>query len=320
MKSILCSLCGLFCFALPFTVSAQDVGSELPRSGPVLAHEPISVAVAGEPLIILTRVAAVGSPVRSVTLNYSLSKDGSPISVPMALTDQGVYLGTIPASHFKTANAVWYYIEAVDASEEWTETPWHEILVQHNAFGEPSTVIPPTANPQTEASSVVAREPVVHEKKDSRILSPKVLTAGAIVVGAGVIAAVASSSGGSSGGGATTSDPTDTSTTMLPPTTDTTRGLQCIVSDVIGTWTGLNPESPRFTLARNSTALFNFSDGEVISGSWTLGPENCVIRLMPSAPLTSTNNAQVYQGSGTIRTDGTPFTVSINGRSFQQTR
>ena len=65
-------------------------------------------------------------------------------------------------------------------------------------------------------------------------------------------------------------------------------------------------------------ALFAFPDGEVVGGSWTLGPGNCVINLTPS-PSSSTNNVNVYQGSGTVRTEGIPFTVSINGRTFSKT-
>lgn len=302
---------------LPLGLVAQELGSEPSTSGPVLAHEPVSVAVQGEPLTILTRVATLGSPVRSVTLHYSLSKDGSPASESMNSTGQGVYIGTIPANLFRTANSIWYYIEAVDEADEWAETSWHQVLIKRSDALEP----PPFANPAggtrpnvavPASATAPARAPVIDNRPEKDgFATPAVVVGGAVLVGAGVIAAIASSDGGSGGGASDTPPAVETGT---PPETS----LDCVESDLTGAWSGSDP-APRFTLFANNSALFDFPDGETVGGSWTLGPGNCVINLMPDASL-STNNISVYQGSDTVRTEGSPFTVVIKGRTFSQAR
>lgn len=155
MKSCmrLLSLAVALCL-LTSAAPAQEPGI---ASGPIIAHEPATSAMAGEALTVITRVSSIGTPIRSVTLNYSLSQDVSPSSVIMQPSGMGMYMATIPAGHFSDNDSFWYYIEAVDEADEWAETSWHKVAVKRAAPTPP--VVAATPTPPAAPAPVVPRAP-----------------------------------------------------------------------------------------------------------------------------------------------------------------
>ena len=355
MKLIVLRLfCVVVCVGLTCSSFAQGLGNEPSTGGPVLAHEPVAVAVEGEPLSILTRVAALGSPVKQVTLNYSLSKDGSPVSVHMDATEQGLYMGTIPASHFATANSVWYYIEAVDEADEWAETSWHQVLIKRAddppepEFVDPArsapaptpttrTVTPaPTRQPAPTARTTTrtpapapapapSRGPVIDNRPDNEGLgTPAVVAGGAVLIGAGVIAAIAASDSGGS------DDPAPASTNTPPPTmmttTNGTDSTDTMMAAATPTETGFQCSAEELqgqwsgdAIAPGFTLLpgsaqFQLPGNTAVNGTWSPDSVNCIISLTP--PPDDALAVSLYQGTGTVATNG-GISVTINGRTFR---
>jgi hypothetical protein len=227
----------------------------------------------------------------------------------MTLSGGGVYMANVPADHFARSNAIWYYIEAVDDSDEWAETSWHQVLVKGT---EPAPAPAPVARPATRPVVQPAVQPVATTPspqrtvrslppEEKRGVPPAAIVGGAVLVGGGVIAAIASSGGGGGGGGSST-----TTTTMDDGggTTPTPEPVTCLVDEAIGTWSGPNATiAPGFSLASNGSANFVLPDGAgVDAGSWSLS--DCVLTLIPSGTNT------LYRGSGTISDDKMRVTVN----------
>lgn len=103
---------------------------------PTIVHDPVEVAVRGQPITILARVTDPSGQVKSVTLFYSVSKDVAPFRTPMQTTGRAdTYYGTIPAEHLAKAETIYYYIEAMDPNETAQETPWYTISVRSASQG-----------------------------------------------------------------------------------------------------------------------------------------------------------------------------------------
>ncbi len=140
----------ILCCLLPASLALGQAGPG--SSGPLIAHEPAAVAIAGQPLEVSSRVSSIGTPIRTVTLNYSISQDISPSSITMERGSMGQFTARIPASQFDGQNSFWYYIEAVDEADEWAETPWHQVQVR-------SMATPPAAPPEPQPRPAVTQRP-----------------------------------------------------------------------------------------------------------------------------------------------------------------
>src|ERR1039457_1533645 len=100
-----------------------------PVEPPRIAHEPVGVALRGQPITILAQISAA-APIKSVTLHYTLSRDASPFKLTMQSTGPAMFLGTIPAGLLGNADKVSYYIEATDDRDASTETPWYAVAIK----------------------------------------------------------------------------------------------------------------------------------------------------------------------------------------------
>ena len=267
---------------LAWVTAAAPLAAQERTMGPVIRHQPVTAAVRGQPLGVSALVQAQGAPVERVTLYYTRSRDASPSKVSMVNTGGGTFLGTLPSYHLARGDVMWYYIEAIDGNDEWSETSWQRItLVDSDQAAQAAAT--------TRAPAPVQVEPQPSRSGPS---TRAVIIGGAVVAGAAIAVAAAASSGGGGGGGGggSSSD-------------------ACSIDNVIGTWTGTNPSAaPGFVLNRNFTAVFFDAAGAAPdTGAW--GLTDCVLTLSPSSP-----SNDVYRGSGNLASDSR--SVTINGNTY----
>lgn len=260
---------------------------------PTIEHDPVTLAVRGQPLSILARVTRGTAPIRSVTLHYAPSRDAAPVKQTMSASGAALYTGTVPETHFRDAARLYYYIEVIDAQEEWAETPWQEVRVQ-----DPRSATQPVVEPSTPGGA--SRPPA----QGGGMSTGKWIAGGALAAGAAVAIFAAADSGG--GGGGTSpnggTDPTD------PPPEDPE---ECTDEDVIGTWLSIDQDAaPGFRILADGSALFFAPpDGEPDTGGW--GRVACQVTLIPLLPGSS------YRGTATLAPD--KASLSLNGSTFVKT-
>lgn len=267
---------------------------------PSISHEPVTLAVRGQPLSILARVTPGAAPIRTVNLYYGPSRDAAPVQVAMSSSGAAMYLGTIPASHFQSSSSIFYYIEVIDAQEEWAETPWQEVRVQ---------------DPRSVTESVV-KDPLVPAgrppaPRQGGMTTGKWIAGGALAAGAAVAIIAATDSGGGGGSSNNNGDPPPPPPDDDDPPPDDDP-IDCTDDDVVGTWLSLDQTvAPGFRiLADGSTLFFAPPDGEPDTGSW--GRIGCTLTLIPLNP------DSVYRGTGILSGDRT--TLTINGSIFAKAR
>lgn len=270
-----------FALALAAATAASPLAAQERALGPLIRHKPITSAARGKPLGVNALITGRGAPVKRVTLYYTRSREASPSKVSMVNTGGDSFLGTLPSYHLATGDVMWYYIEAIDGKDEWSETSWQRIALagsEQAARTGAATSSAPVVEPQTSSRGGPSTRSVV--------------IGGAVVAGAAIAIAAAASSGGGGGGG----DGGTASSTG-----------DCKLDDVVGTWTGSNPSvAPGFVLNRSGGAVFFDPQGLAPdTGSW--GLIDCVLTL---APLSN----GVYRGSGNISDDRR--SVTINGNAF----
>ncbi len=159
---------GLLCGAQALSVFAEEENHP-----PVIRHEPVTVAVRGQPITILATITDDSGLVKSATLFYSASKDAAPFRSPMKSSGTSLYYGTIPAGVLSSVKSLSYYIEALDHVDAAQETPWHTIAIKDTAA--------PVKAP-AEAQSAPAAEP-----QGGKSGNRSALTVGAIAVGAAAV-------------------------------------------------------------------------------------------------------------------------------------
>ncbi len=117
--------------------AAASVASAQDRP-PVIQHQPVTVAVRGQPLIVRARVTDDRNAVKSVKLFYSVSRDAAPFGLTMDPSGGGLFVVAIPAHLLAGADQIAYYIEATDAQDNAAETPWHTVRIRTPEPGEPT--------------------------------------------------------------------------------------------------------------------------------------------------------------------------------------
>lgn len=166
-------------------ISHQCWGQSRP---PVIDHNPVNVAIRGQPVFIRARVTDANTPIKAVNLYYTTSRDAAPFKIPMQSTGAGSYSCSIPGNLLANVDSMSYYIEAMNLQEANAETPWYNVDVttiqQANAAGK---AIPPT----------------VENERPGWVI-PALVVGGVAVVGGGTYAIVSSRGGGSSSGPAVT--------------------------------------------------------------------------------------------------------------------
>jgi hypothetical protein len=153
---------------------------------PVIKHEPVRAAAAGQSISIRASVTDDAGAVKDVRLLYSTSRDAAPFKAAMQSTGAGVYVGTLPGSVLSGLDRLSYYIEATDDQDLTSETPWY------------------TVNLQSTATSAVTRTETAPPESGGSSWGRTALYAGgaAALIGAGAWAA--SGGGGGGGGGSKT--------------------------------------------------------------------------------------------------------------------
>ena len=286
-----------FAFAMLALASFSSAGwaqQQGATQGPSIAHEPPRFAAKGQPLSILAKVQAGNSPIKAVTLHYSPSRDTAPVKQPMTSAGPSVYVATVPSTHMNSMPSVWYYIEAVDQRDQWSETQWHQVQVGGQRQPDPT----PATTKQAPADPGV---PIVTPSKERQGMSTGKLIAGGVLAAGAAIAIVAAADSGGGGGGGGTDGGTDGSG-------DDASG--CTDSDAAGIWVGTDTTlAPGFILQSSGSARFFAPvDGEPDVGSW--GLVGCDLTLIP----TGTNS--VYRGTGALSDD--KMSVTINGFLYQK--
>ena len=183
----------LLCVKLATSASAEDQNRP-----PTIKHEPVTVAVRGQPITILANVTDDSGLVKSVTMFYSASKDAAPFRSPMKSSGTSLYYGTIPAGMISSASSISYYIEALDYVDAAQETAWHTIAIK-DATAPVKTVEPSPAN--VSAAPIAASVPASKSSGPSALTVGAIAVGGAAVVGGAVLLAIGGGGSSSDGGG-----------------------------------------------------------------------------------------------------------------------
>ena len=166
-----------------------------PVEPPHIVHEPVGVALRGQPITILAQISA-SAPIKSVLLHYTLSKDASPFKLIMQPTGPATFLGTIPTGLLGNAEKVSYYIEATDDQDASAETPWYLVAIKD------TTAM--AGGPVVSAPVGGSSSPAPADSGKSSLLGVGLIAGGAAaVIGAGLYIANRNGSGSSSGGAVT---------------------------------------------------------------------------------------------------------------------
>lgn len=166
---------------IALSVAAQPA---IGRRPPVIKHDPVTIAVRGQPVTIRAVVTTETGAVKTARLHYSVSRDVAPFTAAMTAAGGGSYFATIPATIMESASEVTYYVDATDDADGTAETPWHKIRVQ---------------GPATNATSVA--EPPPASAKRAAWVKPALWAGGAALVAGGVVALSGGGGGGGDGGG-----------------------------------------------------------------------------------------------------------------------
>ena len=185
-------------FAAPVLLSALlvfNVSAEDQNQPPVIKHDPVKVAVRGQPITILANITDDSGLIKSATLFYSASKDAAPFRSPMKSSGTSLYYGTIPAGVLSSVDSISYYIEALDHMDAAQETAWHTIAIQDaNIPAKVSETAPTAPVPMTNSAT---------KGEHSALTVGAIAVGGAAVVGGAVLLA---NSGGGGGGSSDNGD------------------------------------------------------------------------------------------------------------------
>lgn len=96
---------------------------------PVIRHTPATVAIQGQSMLIKATVTD-DTGIKSVTLFYSTSKDVAPFRVEMQPAGPNTFVCTLPDHLLGFASTLTYYIEALDNTDQASETRWYNVSIQ----------------------------------------------------------------------------------------------------------------------------------------------------------------------------------------------
>ena len=160
---------------------------------PTIRHEPVTVAVRGQPITILANITDDSGLVKSATLFYSASKDAAPFRSPMKSSGTSLYYGTIPSGVLSSVDSISYYIEALDHVDAAQETPWHTIAIKDTAA--------PAKGAETQPAPASSSEPQGGKSGNHSALTVGAIAVGAAAVVGGAVLLADSGGGGSSDDG-----------------------------------------------------------------------------------------------------------------------
>jgi hypothetical protein len=165
-----------------------------PAARPVIEHSPIGVGVRGQSIVLRAHVTNETGSVRQTTLFYAVSRDAAPYKTTMNDSGAGWFTATIPGDLTSGLKQILYYMEARDAADATTETPWYTIELKSSQS--------PSATPAPVIAGPPGPSTATEQPKDGKSSWRKpALIAGGVLLAGG--AALALSSGGGGGGGGT---------------------------------------------------------------------------------------------------------------------
>lgn len=179
----------LMCLVLASWMASLSAFSA-PVSMLKIEHSPVTLAVRGQDVLFRARVIPGAQPIKKVTLFYAVSRDAAPYKVAMQDSGSEWFTGSISADMTTELNQILYYIEARDASDASTETPWYTLAVKNT--GSPSATTPSK------------------DEKGSSWTKPALIAGGVILAGGAALALTSGGGGGGGGGGGSTSGGTAT--------------------------------------------------------------------------------------------------------------
>ena len=196
----------LFFLALLFAGCLSVWGQgEANNAPPIIEHDPVSVAVQGQPITILAKVSDDAGSVKSVVLYYTPSKDAAPFKIPMHASGAHVYYGTIPTDLIGESDRISYYIEAIDNMETMAETSWYNVEIRNPSAADttPKRATPTAGSASEPVQTVAPSTPARQEGEKANLVGIGIIAGGAVAVAGGALLA---SNMGDDGGDDSSSD------------------------------------------------------------------------------------------------------------------
>ncbi|MFZ4780218.1 MAG: hypothetical protein ACOYM3_33095, partial [Terrimicrobiaceae bacterium] len=157
----------------------QQAGAE--NQPPAIQHTPTTVALRGQSMQIKATVTD-DSAVKSVTLLYSTSKDVAPFRLEMQSTGQNIFICTVPDTLLEFASTLTYYIEALDNTDQTSETRWFNVSIQSPASRSKTSSTPVAAKPSVSTAAPAG--------DDATFWKRTALIGGRVVLAGGAAAAI----------------------------------------------------------------------------------------------------------------------------------
>lgn len=178
---------------------------------PVIVHDPVRVAVKGEPLGLRATVRDAGGRVSGVAVFYASSRGMTPFRRDLTTTGAGIWFGTIPGHLIGPGSNLFYYVHADNLEGESTDTDWVTVrVIEPGMTAENMPSVQSVAQQSQRAASSAAAaqsagrtggaaEPEASSPDRGKYWIPAaVILGGAAAVGGGI--ALANHSGGGGGG------------------------------------------------------------------------------------------------------------------------
>ena len=175
---------------------------------PVIVHDPVQVAVKGEPLGLRATVRDAGGRVSSVSVFYASSRGMTPFRRDLSTTGAGIWFGTIPGHLIGPGSNLFYYVHADNMEGESTDTEWVSVkVIEPGIAAEDIPSATSVAQQSQRAASDSAAKPVAGAAK-----RPGAATAGK----PGTAAAAKAGTGQPAQGGSEEAEPAPASKYWVP--------------------------------------------------------------------------------------------------------
>ncbi|MBR3582188.1 MAG: hypothetical protein IKO01_01935 [Kiritimatiellae bacterium] len=179
---------------------------------PVIVHDPVRVAVKGEPLGLRATVRDAGGRVSGVAVFYASSRGMTPFRRDLTTTGAGIWFGTIPGHLIGPGSNLFYYVHADNLEGESTDTDWVTVrVIEPGMTAENMPSVQSVAQQSQRAASAAAAQPAPGRAgapaepeasasdRGKYWIPAAVILGGAAAVGGGI--ALANHGGGGGGGG-----------------------------------------------------------------------------------------------------------------------
>lgn len=185
---------------------------------PVISHDPVRVAVKGQPLGLRAVVRDAGGRVTAVSVYYAASRGMTPFRMDMNTAGAGIWYGSIPGHLIGPGDELLYYVHAENSEGEGADTGWTTVKVVEDGVG--ADEMPSASEVAQSAQRAAAagagsgsgaaaagtskpaeQKPAAKEGGSKRYWVPVAIVAGGAAAIGGGIALASSGGGGGHGGG-----------------------------------------------------------------------------------------------------------------------